>query len=59
MSTSSLRNRLRRLKRGPEATHGLEDFVPDLTRVSIPDGDHWVLHQHPDRIATIMRDWLP
>nr|WP_299730575.1 alpha/beta hydrolase [uncultured Tateyamaria sp.] len=42
----------------PEATEGLEDFVPDLTRVSIADGDHWVLHQHPDRIASIIRDWL-
>ena len=42
----------------PEATEGLEDFVPDLTRVSIRDGDHWVLHQHPERIARIVRDWL-
>lgn len=42
----------------PEATDGLEAFVPDLTRVSIPDGDHWVVHQHPERVATIIRDWL-
>ena len=42
----------------PEATQGLEEFVPDLTRVSIPDGDHWVLHQHPKRVAEIIRNWL-
>ncbi|MEO9572738.1 MAG: alpha/beta hydrolase [Tateyamaria sp.] len=42
----------------PEANAGLEEFVPDLTRVSIPDGDHWVLHQHPNRVAGIIRDWL-
>ncbi len=42
----------------PEANAGLEEFVPDLTRVSIPDGDHWVLHQHPKRVAGLIRDWL-
>ncbi|MEO0378875.1 MAG: alpha/beta hydrolase [Pseudomonadota bacterium] len=42
----------------PEANAGLEDFVPDLTRASIPDGDHWVLHQHPKRVAQIVRQWL-
>jgi len=42
----------------PEATEGLEDFVPDLTRVSVPGADHWLLHQQPDRIARIVRDWL-
>ena len=42
----------------PEATKGLEDFVPDLTRASIPDADHWVLHQHPGPVATLIRDWL-
>lgn len=42
----------------PEATDGLEAFAPDLTRVSIEDADHWLLHQQPDRIAAIVRDWL-
>jgi len=42
----------------PESTVGLEDFVPDLTRASIPDADHWVLHQHPKRVAGLIRDWL-
>ncbi len=42
----------------PEANAGLEEFVPDLTRVSIPNGDHWVLHQHPNRVAGLIRDWL-
>ncbi|MEM6372401.1 MAG: alpha/beta hydrolase, partial [Pseudomonadota bacterium] len=42
----------------PEAAEGLEEFVPDLTRVTIPDGDHWVLHQRTDQVAGIVRDWL-
>ncbi|MEM8731005.1 MAG: alpha/beta hydrolase [Pseudomonadota bacterium] len=42
----------------PEATEGLEDFAADLTRVTIDDADHWVVHQRPDRVAQILRDWL-
>ncbi len=35
----------------PEATEGLEEFAPDLTRVTLADADHWLLHQHPRQIA--------
>ena len=42
----------------PEATEGLEDFVPDLTRVTIDGADHWLLHQETDKIAGIIREWL-
>ncbi len=42
----------------PEATEGLEAFVPDLTRAEIKDADHWVLHQKPHEIARIVSNWM-
>lgn len=42
----------------PEATEGLEAYCDDLTRVEIPDADHWVIHQKPDEVEAILRDWL-
>jgi len=42
----------------PVSTDGLEDFVADLTRVTVPNTDHWILHQKPDAVAGIVRDWL-
>jgi pimeloyl-ACP methyl ester carboxylesterase len=41
----------------PEATEGLEEFAPDLTRVTVPGADHWLCHQKPAEIAAIIRDW--
>lgn len=41
----------------PEATEGLEDFAPDLTRVTVPGTDHWLCHQKPEEIARIILDW--
>lgn len=41
----------------PETTEGLEAFVPDLTRVTIPDADHWLCHQQPQAVARAIRDW--
>jgi pimeloyl-ACP methyl ester carboxylesterase len=35
----------------PSATAGLEEFAPDLRRVDIPQGDHWVIHAHPHVVA--------
>lgn len=43
----------------PEATDGLEAFAPDLTRVTIPDTDHWLCHQKPDLVARAILDWVP
>ncbi len=43
----------------PETTQGLEDFAPDLTRVEVPEADHWLFHQKPDQIARIIKDWHP
>jgi pimeloyl-ACP methyl ester carboxylesterase len=37
---------------------GLERFVPDLTVRRIPDGTHWVIHEQPDLINRLIRDYL-
>jgi len=42
----------------PEATEELEAYCDDLTRVEVPDADHWIVHQKPDQVAQIIRDWL-
>ena len=43
----------------PEATEGLEAWCDDLTRVEVPDADHWIAHQKPEEVTRIIRDWLP
>lgn len=43
----------------PESTEGLEDYAPDLTRVTVEGADHWLLHQKPQEVARIVRDWMP
>lgn len=42
----------------PEATEGLEDYAPDLTRIDIADADHWIIHQKPDEVAAAVRRFL-
>ena len=42
----------------PEATEGLEDFAPDLTRVDIAGADHWLHHQQPEKVAEVVRAFL-
>ncbi len=42
----------------PEATEGLEEFAPDLTRITIAGADHWVEHQKPEDMARHILDWL-
>ncbi|WP_425468356.1 alpha/beta fold hydrolase [Phaeobacter marinintestinus] len=41
----------------PETTQGLETYAPDLTRITIPDADHWLLHQTPETVARAILDW--
>lgn len=43
----------------PQSTDGLEDFADDLTRVTIPDTDHWLIHQNPQAVAQAILDWIP
>lgn len=42
----------------PEATEGLEAFVPDLTRVTMHGVDHWLCHQAPDQVAGHILNWI-
>jgi pimeloyl-ACP methyl ester carboxylesterase len=42
----------------PEATEGLEEFAPDLTRVEIAGADHWLHHQKPEAVAKAILDWM-
>jgi pimeloyl-ACP methyl ester carboxylesterase len=37
----------------PSLNVGLEAYIPDLKYVSIEDGSHWVVHEHP---ALIQRE---
>lgn len=41
----------------PEATTGLEAFAPDLTRVALPDLNHWLIHQDPQAVADAILAW--
>lgn len=37
---------------------GLEDFVDDLVVERIPTGSHWVIHEYPDRVNQLIRQFL-
>jgi len=37
---------------------GLERFVPDLTVRRIPDGSHWVVHERPEVVNGLIREFL-
>lgn len=42
----------------PASTQGLEEYAPDLTRVTILDADHWLMHQKPREVADAILNWL-
>jgi pimeloyl-ACP methyl ester carboxylesterase len=37
---------------------GLEEFVADLEIVRIPEGTHWIIHEQPSRINTLIRAFI-
>ena len=37
---------------------GLEQYVPELTVKRIPDGTHWVIHEEPQTVIAMMREFL-
>lgn len=37
---------------------GLEDFVPQLTVRRVPDGSHWVVHEKPELVNQMIREWM-
>ena len=38
---------------------GLELFVENLTVRRIPDASHWIIHEQPDRVNTLMINFTP
>ncbi|RBW57490.1 alpha/beta fold hydrolase [Ruegeria sp. A3M17] len=42
----------------PESTEGLEDYALDLTRIDIPNADHWLHHQQPEAVAQAIMGWM-
>jgi pimeloyl-ACP methyl ester carboxylesterase len=37
---------------------GLDDYVADLTIKRIPDGSHWVVHEKPEMVNRLMREFI-
>ena len=37
---------------------GLERFVPDLRIERVPDGSHWVVHEQPELVNRLIRDFV-
>jgi pimeloyl-ACP methyl ester carboxylesterase len=37
---------------------GLGEYVSDLTIKRIPDGSHWVSHEQPDLINSLIREFI-
>jgi pimeloyl-ACP methyl ester carboxylesterase len=42
----------------PGLLDGLERWVPQLERIRIPEGTHWLVHEQPARIAALLRERL-
>ena len=42
----------------PANLTGLEQFIPALTVRRIPDGSHWVIHEHPALVNRYIREFL-
>jgi len=37
---------------------GLEQFVPDLKLVRVPDASHWIVHEKPELVCSEMEGFL-
>ena len=37
---------------------GLETYVENLTVRRIPDGSHWIIHEQPERVNALIREFL-
>ncbi|MES2105156.1 MAG: alpha/beta hydrolase [Pseudomonadota bacterium] len=42
----------------PSLLDGLDEFIPDLEIVRIPEGTHWVIHEQPDRVNALIRGFI-
>jgi len=41
----------------PEASEGMEERVPDLSRAQV-DAGHWVTWEAPEAVSAALLDWL-
>jgi pimeloyl-ACP methyl ester carboxylesterase len=39
-------------------THGLEEWVPNLRIVRLPEASHWVAEEAPERVTALLTDFL-
>ena len=37
---------------------GIDDFIDDLQIERIPEGSHWIIHEQPDRVNRLLRQFL-
>ena len=37
---------------------GMQDYVEDLTLERIPDATHWVVHEQPDMVNALIREFI-
>ncbi len=37
---------------------GLDEFIPDLTIKRIPEGSHWIINERPDKVNSLIREFL-
>lgn len=37
---------------------GLEEYIPNLSLVSVPECGHWIIHEQPRRVNRLMREFL-
>jgi hypothetical protein len=42
----------------PELIEGLDDYIPDLKLVKVPDATHWFVHEQPELVAREIRAFL-
>lgn len=42
----------------PGLLDGLDALVPQLTLKRIPDGSHWVIHERPEEVNRLIRDFI-
>ena len=40
----------------PGLLDGLEQWVPQLNLIRVPEGSHWIVHEQPERVAALVAD---
>jgi pimeloyl-ACP methyl ester carboxylesterase len=37
---------------------GLDEYIPDLKIKRIPEGSHWIINEEPDKVNSLIREFL-